>query len=117
MEEKYRRMLAALASKPDTGPADWSVYILRCADGSFYTGVTNDVEARVGKHNSRKGAAYTRTRVPVELLYREDSLTRSQALVREAAIKRMPRPQKERLVSANDAAPRSKARRPANPAR
>ena len=130
-------MLAVLARKPAPGPADWSVYILRCADGTFYTGVTNDVDARVSKHNSGKGAAYTRTRVPVELLYREDELTRSQALVREAAIKRLSRPHKERLISVAPAkagaqdsldsdfrrndkvkayAPRKTARRPASPA-
>ncbi|MBI4670018.1 MAG: GIY-YIG nuclease family protein [Elusimicrobia bacterium] len=83
------------------GRREWNVYILRCADGSLYTGVAKDIEARLAKHNKGKGAAYTRTRRPVELLYRQERLTRSKALVREAQIKAMPRPKKEKLVAQN----------------
>lgn len=81
------------------GDKNWFVYVLRCGDGSLYTGVTNDLEARVRKHGCGKGAAYTRSRLPVTLLYRESNLTRSEALVREAEIKRWPRARKEKLVS------------------
>ncbi|MFA6315851.1 MAG: GIY-YIG nuclease family protein [Elusimicrobiota bacterium] len=93
---KYRRMLEGLVM--DKGPREWSVYILRCGDGSFYTGIAKDVDARLSQHRSGRGAAYTKTHLPVELAYREDRYTRSGALVREAAIKSLPRPAKEKLV-------------------
>ena len=83
---------------PARGDEDWSVYILRCGDGTLYTGVAKDVSARLEKHRAGKGAAYTRTHLPVELIYQENNLSRSMALVREAAIKRLPRQKKERLV-------------------
>ena len=98
MKPRYLKMLEKLSAKPRAGDSDWSVYLLRCADGTLYTGITNNVDARLLKHNAGRGAAYTRTRRPVELLYREDSMTRSQALVREAQIKRLPRDRKERLA-------------------
>lgn len=81
-----------------TDKEDWSVYIVRCADATLYTGIAKDVEARLSRHNSGKGAAYTRTRRPVRLLYRENGLSRPEALVREARIKRLPRPGKEKLA-------------------
>ncbi len=80
------------------GPKDWAVYMLRCENGSLYTGVAKDVEARFECHKSGKGAAYTRMHPPVELVYREMELTRSEALIREAALKRMPKFKKERLL-------------------
>lgn len=79
---------------------DWNVYIVRCADDSLYTGVAKDVEARLKRHNDGKGAAYTRSRRPVRLAYVEPGMTRSQALVREAQLKRLPRSEKQRLVEA-----------------
>lgn len=78
----------------------WWVYILRCADGTLYTGVTDDVERRAAAHNSGKGAKYTRGRGPVEVVYREACADRSAALRREAAIKKLPRGQKLALVGA-----------------
>ncbi|MCX5796450.1 MAG: GIY-YIG nuclease family protein [Elusimicrobia bacterium] len=90
-------MIRGIREAPDAGRG-WSVYMVRCGDGSLYTGVAKGVERRVAKHNSGRGAAYTRTRRPVRLLYREDGLTRSEALVREAGIKSMPKPKKELLV-------------------
>ena len=80
------------------GRKDWSVYILRCGDGSLYTGIAKDVGARVKQHNEGRGATYTRTRLPVKLLYQEDALTRSEALVREAQIKAMPHSKKEEII-------------------
>ena len=77
---------------------EWSVYVVRCADGTLYTGIAKDVSARVGRHCAGKGAAYTRARRPVTLLHEENGLTRSGALIREAAIKRMPRSGKEALI-------------------
>jgi putative endonuclease len=77
------------------------VYILLCADGTFYTGTTNDVEKRVKTHNSGKGAKYTKTRRPVKLLYSEKTVDKSAALKREIAIKKLPRNKKEELLQAN----------------
>ena len=76
------------------------VYILRCGDGSLYTGSTNDVERRLKAHRSGQGAKYTRSRLPVELVYREELADRSAALRREAAITRLSRPEKLTLVKA-----------------
>jgi putative endonuclease len=80
------------------GPKDWYVYIVRCRDGSLYTGIAKDVQSRVSQHNEGRGATYTRTRLPVELVYQEDSMTHSEALVREAEIKRLPRSKKEEII-------------------
>lgn len=84
-----------MASK---GKREWSVYLVRCVDGSLYTGIAKDVQARVEKHNNGQGAAYTRSHRPVKLFHQEKGFTRPQALVREAQIKRFPRPKKEGLV-------------------
>ena len=73
-------------------------YILKCGDGSFYCGYTTDIENRVEKHNSGRGAKYTKSRLPVELIYFEEFETKSQALKRECAIKKLTREQKLKLV-------------------
>ena len=73
------------------------VYILRCADGTLYTGITNDVPRRLAAHNSGRGAKYTRGRGPVELVYREACGEKSAALRREAAVKRLSREEQLRL--------------------
>lgn len=75
------------------------VYVLQCADGTFYTGWTTDLEHRVAVHNSGKGAKYTRSRLPVELVYYELYEDRSVAKRREYAIKKLTRAEKEKLVS------------------
>ena len=77
----------------------WKLYILRCRDGSLYTGITTDVEKRFTAHNTGKGAKYTRGRLPLEVVYRECCGTHSDALKREAAIKRMTRQEKESLLT------------------
>ena len=74
------------------------VYIVRCADGTLYTGYTKDVAARVDVHNTGKGAKYTRSRRPVKLVYQEPAADRSAALRREHAIKRLTRAEKEALT-------------------
>ena len=81
------------------------VYILKCSDGTFYTGWTTDIEARVNTHNSGSGAKYTRGRRPVRLVYYEELPDRSAALKREAAIKRLPRNKKLELIASNPARP------------
>ncbi len=76
----------------------WHLYILRCRDGSLYTGITTDVEKRLEAHRSGKGAKYTRGRGPLELVYREECGTHSDALKREIEIKRLTREQKQALI-------------------
>lgn len=80
----------------------WYVYMLRCGDGSLYTGSTNDLTRRLEAHQRGKGAKYTRSRLPVILVYQEICRDRADALRREAAIKRMSRQQKLRLLEAAD---------------
>lgn len=79
----------------------WYVYILRCADGTLYTGITTDVLRRIEEHNShdRLAARYTRSRRPVELVYAERSDDRASAGRREAAIKKMSRSAKLALLT------------------
>lgn len=76
----------------------WYVYILRCRDDSLYTGCTDDVERRLAVHRSGKGAKYTRSRLPVTLVYQEEAADKSAALRREAAIKSLTRKEKLALL-------------------
>ncbi|MFZ2682083.1 MAG: GIY-YIG nuclease family protein [Patescibacteria group bacterium] len=76
----------------------WFVYILRCRNGSLYTGLTNDLEKRVNKHNAGTGAKYTRAFRPVNLVYFEELKTAQQARKREAAIKKLRKADKEVLI-------------------
>ena len=76
----------------------WKLYILRCADGSLYTGITTDVEKRLETHRSGKGAKYTRGRGPLELVYSEECGDHSAALKREHEIKKLSRQEKEKLL-------------------
>jgi putative endonuclease len=73
-------------------------YILKCADGTFYTGWTTDPERRVAQHNKGVGAKYTSARRPVKLVYLEAHPNRTDAMKRELAIKKMKREQKSKLV-------------------
>jgi putative endonuclease len=75
------------------------VYILRCSDGTFYTGWTTDPERRTKVHNSGKGAKYTRARRPVELIYYEEFDDKIEAQRREWAIKQLTRAEKEELIA------------------
>lgn len=75
----------------------WMLYILRCGDGTLYTGITTDVQARFQTHCSGKGAKYTRGRGPLTLVYQEKCESHSLALKRELEIKALPREQKELL--------------------
>lgn len=76
----------------------WYLYILRCRDGSLYTGITTDVDKRFEAHCTGKGAKYTRGRGPLELVYREECGDHSAALKRELAVKRLQRHDKEALI-------------------
>ena len=82
----------------DTKQSEHFVYILRCADGSYYTGWTTDVEARVATHNGEHGAKYTHSRRPVTLVYQEKCDDKSAALKRECEIKALSRKKKETLI-------------------
>ncbi|MFB6359888.1 MAG: GIY-YIG nuclease family protein [Halobacteriales archaeon] len=81
--------------------ADHQVYLLRCADESYYTGYTTDVDRRVSEHNAGDGAKYTAGRTPVELVHVEHHPSRSAALAREHEIKSLSRDAKERLVASS----------------
>lgn len=79
--------------------ATWYLYILRCGDGSLYTGITTDVQRRLEEHRSGTGAKYTRGRSPLELVYREICGSHSDALKREFAVKRLTRREKLVLIA------------------
>ena len=76
----------------------WFVYLLRCADGTLYTGITKDVSRRCQQHNAGTASRYTRSRLPIALVYQESKASQSLALKREAAIKAMSRLEKESLI-------------------
>ena len=82
--------------------SEWLVYILRCADDTLYTGITNDLIRRCDQHNAGTASRYTRSRLPVVMVYQETQATRSLALKRELAIKALSRKQKELLIQSAD---------------
>ena len=76
------------------------VYIVQCADATYYTGWTNDLKKRIEAHNAGKGAKYTKSRRPVQLVYYETYATKSKAMAREYAIKQLSRQEKAQLIKA-----------------
>ncbi|MBI3317091.1 MAG: GIY-YIG nuclease family protein [Candidatus Omnitrophica bacterium] len=76
----------------------WFLYMLKCADFTLYTGIAKDLEKRFKRHAQGKGARYTRTRLPLEIVYREICKSRTQALVRECTLKALPRTEKLALI-------------------
>ncbi|MCE5182050.1 MAG: GIY-YIG nuclease family protein [Betaproteobacteria bacterium] len=78
----------------------WHCYILECADGTLYTGITNDLEKRLAAHNSGTASKYTRSRLPVQMVYSETQADRASASRREIEIKRLPRNAKLALMQA-----------------
>ncbi len=105
MHPTYKRMLVGLERKKKTSRSPkkpsgkWSLYILKCCDGSFYTGITNNLERRFKMHQAGKASRYTRSHGPVEMLYSEKCGDRSSALIRECEVKEWPRVKKEKLIS------------------
>ena len=81
------------------------VYILECADGTYYTGWTNDLDKRIANHNAKKGAKYTKGRTPVRLLYYEEYVDKGEALRREIAIKKLSREEKKALITREEDEP------------
>jgi putative endonuclease len=78
---------------------EWWVYILRCKDGTLYTGITTDLDRRLSQHNDGTASKYTRSRRPVSMVYRESAKTHGTALRRELAIKKLPRAAKDALIA------------------
>lgn len=78
--------------------SDWELYILRCGDGTLYTGIARDADKRLAMHRSGKGAKYTRGRGPLTMVYREHCGSHGEALRREYAVKQLTREEKERLI-------------------
>ncbi|MFA5130054.1 MAG: GIY-YIG nuclease family protein [Patescibacteria group bacterium] len=78
--------------------SSWFVYIIRCSDNSLYTGISTDVVRRIAQHNAKKGAAYTRSRASVRLVWKSRSMTESKARKREAEIKRWGKEKKEGFI-------------------
>lgn len=76
----------------------WSLYIVRCQDNSLYTGISNNIDLRIAKHNSGKGSQYTKIKRPVRLVYHESCGIYADALKREAQIKRWRKEKKENLI-------------------
>ena len=79
----------------------WYIYMLKCGDDSIYTGSTNNIERRLKAHQSGKGAKYTKSHLPVKLVYSEELPDKSSALKREAEIKNMSRKEKLEIISKN----------------
>ena len=102
----YHRICGAAASSPRiSDKADGEkkdivnyTYIVMCRDGTYYTGWTNNLQKRIDDHNAGKGAKYTKSRLPVELMYYEAFDTKEEAMRREYAIKRLSRKEKEKLI-------------------
>ena len=81
---------------------DWKVYIVKCSDKTFYTGITNNIKLRLETHNAGNGAKYTKNRLPVILVYLEPVDDKSSALRREIEIKKLNRSQKINLINSTD---------------
>lgn len=117
MHPSYKRMLAGLEKKKLSSlrkkktAGKWFLYILQCSDGSFYTGITNNLARRLKMHQAGKASRYTRTRGPVEMLYSEKCGDRSSALIRECAVKEWPRTKKEDLIAGKKQIPKKKLRK------
>jgi predicted GIY-YIG superfamily endonuclease len=86
----------------DSEQKQWFFYLARCSDGSLYSGITVDPEKRMQMHNAGKGARYTRSRLPVTMVYSEPQPDQSSALKREAVVRKWSRKKKEELVAGGD---------------
>jgi predicted GIY-YIG superfamily endonuclease len=101
LRDVLRKMALILSGDPfdeDVKPAEWSIYFLRCSDGSIYTGIAKDVQKRLIEHNRRRGAKYTASRLPVYLEAQSPVGSQSEALKLEYAVKRLSRERKLCLI-------------------
>ncbi len=89
----------------------WVLYVLECSDGTFYTGITNNLDRRMHLHNSGSASRYTRSRLPVTLIHHEHCRSRSQALKRELAVKSLSRKEKEEYINMKNCAAAKSPRR------
>jgi len=89
---------AADASKRVSAQSGWTLYILECRDRTFYTGIAKDLERRLHQHNDGRASRYTRSRRPVKVIYQEPCASRSEASIKEAAVKSLSRREKEILI-------------------
>lgn len=97
-KEKAAEGTNAVVMQESLEEACWRVYLLRCDDGTLYTGITNNLSRRLDKHNAGTASRYTRSRLPVVLVHQESQPSRSLALKRELAIKALSRQEKEALI-------------------
>jgi putative endonuclease len=102
MDKQYRKMLGGMQAKAKRSRKkvneNWFLYILKCGDGTLYTGIAKDVVRRFKLHSKGKGARYTRTRRPLKLAYTERLKSRTEALVREYTVKHFPKAKKLALI-------------------
>ena len=102
MKPAYKKMLQRMQQKEKTrrhtAKEPWFLYIVECSDGSLYTGITTNIERRLKMHNDGKASRYTRRHLPVALRYQEQCKSRTEALVRECAVKALPRKRKNDLI-------------------
>lgn len=89
----------------------WLLYIVKCSDGTFYTGITNDLPKRIESHNNGKASRYTRVRLPVVVIYQEGCRNRSTALKKELRIKALTRKEKEKYIRIKNAETQIKVKR------
>jgi len=90
---------------PPPNESEWFVYILRCRDGSLYTGITTDVQRRIAEHEAGKGAKYLRGKAPLQLVFQQRIGSRSEALKVEAGIKKLDRAGKDALMRSSSPEP------------
>jgi predicted GIY-YIG superfamily endonuclease len=91
-------MPVVVADEAPDKDKSWMLYLLRCHDGSFYTGMTNDLARRLNQHQDGRASRYTRSRRPVKIVYSELCASRSLALKREIVVKALSRKEKEKLI-------------------
>ena len=99
-------ILVRSRKKKGRPPCSWFVYILKCGDGTLYTGITNDLARREAQHNSGTASRYTRSRRPVKIIYQEPCRNRSAALKKEYAVKSLTRKGKEDYIDRHAEKPR-----------
>jgi putative endonuclease len=91
--------LITLAELAKSKQSSWCVYILKCSDNTYYTGITNNIKRRIKQHETNKGAKYTKGRGPFTLVYQDKCQNRSEASQKECAIKKLTLPEKNNLIS------------------
>ena len=103
MNQRYKTMLQGMRQKDKKNHRKkqerWFLYMLRCSDNSLYTGIAKDIEKRFQMHSKGKGARYTRTRLPLKLVYQKQCKSRTEALIRECVVKSLPKAKKILLIN------------------